>query len=400
VLLSGRLAMIAIAILFINCLMEKTLGWAVLTYTVSILILAFSIYLHRISKHTLANYVLLITANFTTYLFASSESIATAICVFFVVISIGAFVLMNHKNRGQAIFFAVMSFLFFYLSYFVNFRILPWRNYSEEQIFLIAMVNVSMAIVSTGMGVSLLIKLNSTSAKQLCENNKLLVKTNAELDRFVYSTSHDLRAPLTSVMGLINIASNEQDINELKRYLVLMKGRVDSLDSFIKDITDYSRNNRKEVGSEWVRLKELALEVWEDLKFSPEASKIIFDVQIDPAAEVISDKNRLRVILSNLISNAVRYHDARKDNQFIRLHYKCEKNGYYLSIEDNGQGIAEEYHQKIFDMFYRGNESSKGSGLGLYIVKETLEKLSGSIDLQSMPGKGSSFTLSFPNGCR
>lgn len=377
--------------------MEKGFGWAVFTYLIAILVLTFSICLHRFSKHALANYLMLMTANFTTYLFASSEPISTCICVFFVVISIGGFVLMDHSNRWRSIFFALTSFLFFYLSYFVNFRILPWRDYSNEQIFFIAIVNISMAIISSGMGVSVLIILNDTSARQLSENNKLLVKTNAELDRFVYSTSHDLRAPLTSVMGLINIASNEQDIHELKRYLKLMKGRVDSLDSFIKDITDYSRNNRKEVGSERVNLKELSMEVWEDLKFAPEASRIHFEVEIGDDVEVESDRSRLKVILSNLISNAVRYHDARKEDQYIRLLYTRINNGFYLKVEDNGQGIAEEYHHKIFDMFFRGNESSKGSGLGLYIVKETLEKLSGSIALDSTPGTGSSFILSFSN---
>ncbi len=398
VMLSGQVAMIAIAILILNCSFEKSIGLTVLTYLLSITLLAFSIILHRLSKHILANYVMLITVNFTTYLFASSESMSTGICVFFVVVPIGSFIIMN-ANRLQAYLFGGLSFILFYLSYFVNFRILPWREYTNEEVILIALVNMSVAIISTGMGVSLLIRLNSESASQLFESNKLLVKTNTELDRFVYSTSHDLRAPLTSMMGLINIASSEEDIHELKRYLALMKGRVDSLDAFIKDITDYSRNNRSEVGNENVNVKELAMDVWEDLRFVPEASRISFDVQIPETANVISDKSRLKVILSNLISNAVRYHDTRKESQFIRLVYECNEQGFRLKITDNGQGISKEYHQKIFDMFFRGNETSKGSGLGLYIVKEVLTKLSGSISLDSQPGAGATFTISLPAKC-
>lgn len=397
VMLSGQFAMIAMGIIVVNCFLEDSLNWLLQVYAIEFLLFGFSIFLHRLGKHEVANYCMLLTSNLALYCFTSSESIGTGIFVYYIVITIGSFAVFSHKNRLHAIFFTSLAVVLFFVSYFVDFKVLPWRDYSPEKTILIATVNFLMAVAASGLAVSLLTSLNHESARQLSESNKLLMKTNAELDRFVYSTSHDLRAPLTSIMGLINIASNEHDSDELKRYLRLMKGRVDSLDVFIKDITDYARNNRNEVGSEWVRLKELALEVWEDLKFSPDASRIFFDVQIEDSAEVISDRQRLRVILGNLISNAVRYHDGHKDTQFIRLHYKCTKSGFDLSVEDNGQGIAEEYHQRIFDMFYRGNESSKGSGLGLYIVKETLDKLSGSIKLHSIPGEGSSFRLSFPN---
>jgi signal transduction histidine kinase len=224
----------------------------------------------------------------------------------------------------------------------------------------------------------------------------LLVKANAELDRFVYSTSHDLRAPLSSVMGLINISDSVQDPIVLKRYLGMMKDRMLSLDKFIKDITDYSRNNRKEIGREKFILKDLALEVWEELRYAPEATHIKFEVTFSDHAEVHSDKSRLKVILSNLISNAIRYHDQRKISPFIRLHFMPREQGFHLKVEDNGQGIPPEYHHKIFDMFYRANESSTGSGLGLYIVKETLDRLSGSVLVESRPGTGSSFTILLP----
>jgi signal transduction histidine kinase len=102
------------------------------------------------------------------------------------------------------------------------------------------------------------------------------------------------------------------------------------------------------------------------------------------------------VIMSNLISNAIRYHDNRKDTQYIRLHAEIKDKAFYLTIEDNGQGIAVEYHNRIFDMFYRANEHSKGSGLGLYIVKEALIKLSGTIHLESAPGVGSTFIVMVP----
>ncbi len=197
-------------------------------------------------------------------------------------------------------------------------------------------------------------------------------------------------------MGLINIADQNTDPQEVKRYLGMMRERVYSLDKFIKDITDYSRNNRLEIARDKVKLTDLANEVWDSLKFAPDAENINFQVDISDDIVVESDKNRLKVIISNLVSNAIRYHDRRKDAQFIRLRAQVNGRVFYLKVEDNGQGIAPEYHTKIFDMFYRANEQSKGSGLGLYIVKEALIKLSGSIHLESSLGIGSTFTVKLP----
>jgi signal transduction histidine kinase len=102
------------------------------------------------------------------------------------------------------------------------------------------------------------------------------------------------------------------------------------------------------------------------------------------------------VVLSNLIANAIRYHDHRKEKRYIKVYHHITSSSFSLHVEDNGQGISPEIHTKIFDMFYRGNESSQGSGLGLYIVKETLAKLSGTIQLCSTPRQGSTFSISMP----
>jgi signal transduction histidine kinase len=100
--------------------------------------------------------------------------------------------------------------------------------------------------------------------------------------------------------------------------------------------------------------------------------------------------------LTNLISNAIRYHDQKKEHRYVRLSCKRTERSFVLSVEDNGQGIAPEYHTKIFQMFFRANESSTGSGLGLYIVNEAIAKLSGQLQLQSEPSQGSTFTVKIP----
>ena len=140
----------------------------------------------------------------------------------------------------------------------------------------------------------------------------------------------------------------------------------------------------------------MAHEIWDNLKYSADALEIKFHVDIPDSLVIETDPNRLKIVLSNLISNSVRYHDSSKEEKFIRLNHQKNGNVFYLKVEDNGQGISPEYQAKIFDMFFRANEHSSGSGLGLYIVKETIANLSGSIHLDSAPLVGSTFTVRLP----
>ena len=397
-MLSGQFAMIGMLLCLIYMLFDIALGTYanIPVFLGAIFLLGVSIAIHRHGNHCLANYLLLPTLNITLYLLAASESPNTGAFIFFIVIAIVAFAVFNYEKRLASILFAVFTYVLFVLAYFVDFSLLPERVYDNDTLTFFVVLNFTAALPAGVMSVYLLISLNHHNALKLVENNNLLSKTNTELDRFVYSTSHDLRAPLTSVMGLINITERSQNPEDVAKYLGMMRDRVLSLDRFIKDITDYSRNNRLEIKKETVNIVSLAQEVWENLKFSPEAENIKFEIDIPSDLTIESDRNRLQVIIGNLISNAVRYHDSRKREQYIRLRYQVSGRVFCIKVEDNGQGIDREYHSKIFDMFYRANEKSKGSGLGLYIVKEALMKLSGSIQLDSTPGHGTIITIKLP----
>jgi signal transduction histidine kinase len=398
VMLSGNIALMSIIICGVYSIVHIAENEynVIPVFIAAILFLSFSIFFHRNGQHCRANCFLLPTINITVYLFASSEASNTGTFMFFISTSIAAFAVFSYKQRLLSILFAVFTYVLFVMAYFIDFSVLPKRDYSQDMILFNIVVNFSAAFLASVMAIYLMITLNHYNALQLSSNNKLLTKTNAELDRFVYSTSHDLRAPLTSVMGLIDITDRSQNLDEIRRYLGMMKGRLNSLDKFIKDITDYSRNNRLEVTREKVKLHDLAADVWESLKYTPEAQNINFKIDVPETLEVRSDKNRLSIVLSNLISNAIRYHDMRKEEKFIRLHHQVNGKGFYIKVEDNGQGIPSEFHNKVFEMFFRGNENSQGSGLGLYIVKETMLKLSGTIKLESTPGIGTTFIAKFP----
>src|SRR5690606_32767096 len=265
VLLSGEFAIVGIIFCLISGIFNYNIGYSepLPVLAAAIIFLGLSIFFHRRGLHNVANYFLLSTINVVVYILASSESATTGSFLFFIVASIASFAVFSYQERLISILFAVFTYMLFAMTYFVDFSILPHRVYNDDILLFCIVVNFSAALPGTVMTVYLLKTLNHQHALELVENNILLSKTNAELDRFVYSTSHDLRAPLTSIMGLINITLDSQNPDEVRRYLSLMKDRVHSLDDFIRDITDYSRNNRLEVKREPVKLAALATEVWE-----------------------------------------------------------------------------------------------------------------------------------------
>ncbi|MCE2895173.1 MAG: HAMP domain-containing histidine kinase [Flammeovirgaceae bacterium] len=399
IMLSGQYALISIVVILFYLITDlrdwPSTSQTSSVYIVTLLLVATSLFLHRMKRHCTANYFLFPTFNIALFLLVSSEDLTTGAFVFFIPASLGSFAVFNYRQRKTAIAFALFSFSLFVLAMVGNFSLLTFRTYSESYIRMNQLINFSLAFPISIMAVYLLISLNHDNANNLLKSNKQLEKLNQELDRFVYSTSHDLRAPLLSVQGLLKlmeVSSNE----ERSKYQQMIQSRLVSLDKFIHDITDYSRNNRLEIARENVNLSMLALDIWESLKYSVDAQGIEFINELPTDLIVNNDGSRLRIVFSNLIANAIRYHDQRKENRYIRIYHHLTSTSFSLHIQDNGQGIAPEYQTKIFDMFFRGNESSQGSGLGLYIVKETLEKLSGNIQLTSTLRQGSTFSVSIP----
>src|SRR5260221_6196364 len=126
------------------------------------------------------------------------------------------------------------------------------------------------------------------------------------------------------------------------------------------------------------------------------AEKIKWEKEIDTGFEWKTDKYRIGTVLHNLLANAIKYHNYGRDDRWIKIGMRKNCSNCCITIRDNGVGIPQEHHQRVFDMFYRAHDHSNGSGLGLYIVKEIVAKMKGTIHLQSQPGQGSTFTLTFP----
>lgn len=235
------------------------------------------------------------------------------------------------------------------------------------------------------------------SSDELLDANLELKKINAEMDRFVYSTSHDLRAPLLSILGLLNIVEKENKQYDLKGYLKLLRDSVEKLDRFISDIIDYSRNARLELELNEVDMNMIIEESFKHLNYMPGCSSLLRLINVDEQAKFVSDERRLSVLMNNLISNAIKYQNPEAKDSFVNIEVEIDDKMMSIEIEDNGLGIEEKYLPHVFEMFYRASPEAKGSGLGLYIVQETLGKLKGSISVDSEYGKGTKFSVKIPN---
>lgn len=323
---------------------------------------------------------------------------------YFVATSCAAFVLFGYEDRKIAIGLACLSFVLFTVVRMVDVTFIEPIFFAPDQAFLFLIINSALTFFLSLYCIVMVLKLSYESEKGLLEKqqqtemqNEELKKTNQELDRFVYSASHDLSAPLKSVLGLIAVTKLENPSPSIARYLNMMKQSVDKLDSFILDIINYSRNSRLPMKLDRIDFTALIKSIWKNHEYSSLSGTIQFQVQNHLTSNFYSDEIRLKIIFNNLISNAIKFHcPERRENPFIAVVAREEPNHFEFSVEDNGQGIQSDNMEDIFKMFFRANDSVQGSGLGLYILKETLDKLNGQVTVKSKPGEGTLFTIVHP----
>ena len=237
---------------------------------------------------------------------------------------------------------------------------------------------------------------NRMKAQQTLQlTNEELLKRNTELDNFVYSVSHDLRAPISSILGLINLAKKDKGESTKQAYLDMMEKSAKQQDHFIREILDQSRNSRLEVKREPVLFEPLIEEAFEQLDYSNlNGNRLEKFISVDQNEPFYCDKWRLKVILNNIISNSIRYKNGK--DPVIKVNARVNRHLLNLSIEDNGKGIRKEHMSNLGKMFYRATDEGAGSGLGLYIVKETINKLQGSLAIESEEGQGTTVSFEIP----
>jgi signal transduction histidine kinase len=225
------------------------------------------------------------------------------------------------------------------------------------------------------------------------DEREKLNKANKDLDSFLYSTSHDLRAPISSILGLTYLGKVELQEEKAKEYLALIEQRVKKLNTIITDILRLSKTKKLDTKFEVVNFNEVLKDTMEDIQFNSGTSSIRLEYNEHPDNVLISDPNQISNVLANLLSNAVKYHRLNQDDPYIKVSFEKSDHQAIITVEDNGQGIPPQSLNKVFDMFFRASQETEGTGLGLYIVKEALTKIKGKIDVGSTFGKGTIFTV-------
>lgn len=232
-----------------------------------------------------------------------------------------------------------------------------------------------------------------TEQKKIEEELKV---RNTELDNFVYKVSHDLRAPLSSVLGLVNLANHPENDDNLKLYLNVIGQKVSQLDHFITDVLSHSKNLKLEIKIEPINFESLINQTFIDLNYLKGAEQINRSVVIE-GVTFYSDPWRIAEIFRNLVSNAIKYRNFQRSDSEISLRIEIKEDKASIVFSDNGIGIESTNMEKIFNMFYRASEQSDGSGLGLYIVKNAIDKLGGQVQVSSTLGEGTTFIINLPN---
>lgn len=223
-----------------------------------------------------------------------------------------------------------------------------------------------------------------------------LEKINKQLDEFVAHISHDLRSPIATMLGLLDLSKNKATtLEQLEKYIDLILDRALYLDNILLDLTTIALNEKTPLSLTPILL-DLELESLLH-HYKENNPHINFNVTIYQSCKFVSDLKRIKLIVVNLLTNAIKYQNPNEKEPSIRIAVDCDGDQVIIEIEDNGIGIQPDQLNKVYNMFYRATELSSGSGLGLYIVKSTIEKLNGEISLLSSPVCGTLFIVTIPN---
>ncbi|MGC4021361.1 MAG: tetratricopeptide repeat protein [Cyclobacteriaceae bacterium] len=235
-------------------------------------------------------------------------------------------------------------------------------------------------------------EVNSSLEKRVNERTNQLNLAYGELETFFYRTSHDFRRPLTTYLGLVEIAKISLKDQTAIDLFDKVRETTEGLDNMLIKLQSISNTDYEDIKTE-IHFLEFVNKTVDGFKnkIKEHKIKIMLDIDVD---RINTNEQLLRVAFDNLIENAVNF--CTPIDPWIKIKASCSKTTLHVIIEDNGQGISDSVQHRVFEMYFRGNDNSKGNGLGLYIAKRSIEKIGGTISFSSRFKEGSSFSLSIP----
>ncbi|MDX2196993.1 MAG: HAMP domain-containing sensor histidine kinase [Cytophagales bacterium] len=223
-----------------------------------------------------------------------------------------------------------------------------------------------------------------------------LEEREKELDILLYKVTHDIKGPLNSIIGLSNVAMNDVNDPKALEYISHIKKNTEKLQEFVTDLLNVTKINIRQLEPAKVNFKEIVDDVLNSLQFLEGYKAIKFDLRIEQKSDFMSDPMMIYSVFQNIIENAIKYSDESKDIPFLKIQINSTDLKTVIKFEDNGIGIEDNINEKVFEMFFRATNQSSGNGLGLYIVKKSIEKLGGSINMLSKLGEGTTTIITFP----
>ena len=230
----------------------------------------------------------------------------------------------------------------------------------------------------------------------LASKNKELQSAYDELGKFAYSVTHDMRGPLLSVLGALDIAQATDDVNEMKEIMGMMTLALQKLDEFITNIHEYYNLKRGKLVFEEIDFKTLVDETAGMFLVAGKVDNIRFSLNVTQTIPFLSDIISIKIVLTNLLSNAFKYQRKAAPDKFVEVNVEVDNTNATIFVKDNGIGIHEEHINSIFDMFFRATSEQEGSGFGLFNVKDALNKINGVIEVTSVLNEGTTFKVTIP----
>ncbi|MCR9075354.1 MAG: ATP-binding protein [bacterium] len=236
-----------------------------------------------------------------------------------------------------------------------------------------------------------------TAEEGLARANEKLQKTNEELEQFVYTASHDLKSPIVTLQGYLDLI--RKDIENVRADRV--PGFIDRLDAAcgklrkcVNDLLELSRAGYVTFRPEKVSMREFLAKLLRSHDL--EIREIGVDVRVqEELPDIVFDRQRLVDVLDNLVTNALKY-GMTAEEPVLSIHAQETDSEIHFCVEDNGAGLSPDYHDRIFNIFERIDTSRGGTGIGLAIVKKIMTNQEGRVWIESEPGEGAAFWLAFP----
>ncbi len=233
--------------------------------------------------------------------------------------------------------------------------------------------------------------------EELRSTKEQLQNKNDELNLFIYKASHDLKSPVSSMMGIMSLLKKTQNNKEVKTYIKMMEECINKSNTIVNDLLMLGRITYNELKYEEIDFKTMIDDILSSITHVDGFKDINFNIVIDDQPKsILTEKGLIQTVILNLIENSIKYRKDSVGHSYIKINVSYRDKGIVIKIEDNGIGIKKSLQANIFEMFYRATLKSKGSGFRLYIVKKIMTKLGGTISFESTLHKGTTFNLYIP----